>query len=968
MLEGQEEFWQIVYSPSKSMLITAAAVVLWGCAEERSSVAQESDVAQASQASKSTPPVPLKLRPDSTPLYPKLKEAFLLTQSRKLDEGAAGYRAVLESAIASNDQPAQALAHEGLGSIFLRKADYPAAKNESEQALSLYRLLQDPVSEAQVNNLLGSVAYAVGDRPLAREYYHKALTSFDSWNMLREKAVLLRDLQMAGEADGEKLLEQSLAAARQVGDKTLEADALHNLGDQLFEKGEFDGAQDRYDQAAKRFQETGNDLSLARVLTSEGRLQRVHGHPEKALLLYQEALKLQEKVGDRLGTVQSINAMAVSYGALNEPAKSAEFYQQALTMAEKTGSPHLINFERSRLASAYIELGRYQEGAELLEALAPKDADYADFDYLNLGEAYSRLGRFQLAAETESKAIAIAQAAKNWQVLPGAFLVRAGDEDKLGKRVEALADAQEALHVIEGVRAHLVANDFMKRGFSETGQLAYSECVRLLEQAGQSGHALEVAEEARARAFLDLLATRDLQLKAASQEQLASLRKGQGESPGEAGKANDEPGSPDGILMRGGRADTARANRPPDPELRSLVSVQPFSLPDVQSTASRLNSTMVSYWVAPEATYIWVVAANGAVHTSIVEVSEKRLEELVSSLAPGAAANHPGESDASARGKVGTRGGTIVSVGASHRKAWRELYSLLIEPVASWLPSKPGSLLTIEPHGPLLMLPFAALTDKQGRYLLERFSLHYTPAVSLLQFTEKKKQKAAQIQPHYLLVADPTDMPRATAESALPSLPGSRREVAAVARLLPQGEITLLEGKQATEDRVEKAAGESTVVHLATHGIIRDDQPFESFLALGGNRSDAKLDGRLTAQKIYGLDLHADLVFLSACRSGAGKVSHDGLVGLTRAFWYAGTPSVIASLWDVADEPTYRLVASFYRSRLQGSDNSRALRSAQLHLLQQLRAGRVSVHTGTNQVTLPEDPMFWASFVLQGEP
>ena len=498
------------------MLIAAAAIVLWGCAEERSSAAQQSDVSQASQASKGTPPVPLKLRPDSTPLYPKLKEAFLLTQSGKLDEGAAGYRAVLESAIASNDQPAQALAHEGLGSIFLRKADYPAAKNESEQALSLYRLLQDPVSEAQVNNMLGSVAYAVGDRPLAREYYHKALTSFDSWNMLRAKAVLLRDLQMAGEADGEKLLEQSLAIARQIGDKSLEADALHNLGDHLFAQSEFDGAQDKYEQAAKLYQETGSDLSLSRVLTSEGRLQRVHGHPEKALLLYQQALKLQEKVGDRFGTVQSINAMAVSYSALNEPAKSAEFYQQALAMAEKTGSPHLINFERSRLAGAYIELGKYQEGAEILEDLAPKDAEYADFDYLHLGGAYSRLGRFQLAAETESKAIAIAQAAKNWQVLPGALMERAVDEDKLGKRVEALADAQEALHVIEGIRPHLVANDFMKQGFSETGQSAYRECVRLLEQAGQSGHALEVAEEARARAFLDLLATRDLQLKTAS--------------------------------------------------------------------------------------------------------------------------------------------------------------------------------------------------------------------------------------------------------------------------------------------------------------------------------------------------------------------------------------------------------------------------------------------------------------------
>src|SRR5215472_8957836 len=633
------------------MLIAAAAVALWGCAEERTSAAQQSDVSQASQASKGTPPVPLKLRPDSTPLYPKLKEAFLLTQSGKLDEGAAGYRAVLESAIASNDQPAQALAHEGLGSILSRKADYPAAKIESEQALSLYRLLQDPVSEAQVNNLLGSVAYAVGDRPLAREYYHKALTSFDSWNMLREKAILLRDLQMADEADGEKLLEQSLAVAGLACDKILEADALHNLGDELFNKGEFDGEKDKYDQAAKRYQETGSDLSLARVLTSEGRLQRVHGHPEKAILLYQQALQLQEKVGDRFGTVQTINAMAVSYSALSEPAKSAEFYQQALAMAEKTGSPHLINFERSRLASAYIELGKYQEGAQLLEDLAPKDADYADFDYLHLGGAYSRLGRFQLAAETESKAIVIAQAKKNWQVLPDALLERAGDEDKLGKRVEALADAQEALHVIEGIRTHLVANDFMKRGFSDTGQRAYTECVRLLEQAGQSSHALEVAEEARARAFLDLLATRDLQLKAASQEQLASLRKGQGEPPaGEAGKANGGPGSPDGILMRGGRADTARANSSADAELRSLVSVQAFSLPDVQSTASRLNSTVVSYWVAPEATYIWVVPASGAVHTAVVEVSEERLEGLIGSLAPGAITNHSEESEPAAGG------------------------------------------------------------------------------------------------------------------------------------------------------------------------------------------------------------------------------------------------------------------------------------------------------------------------------
>jgi CHAT domain-containing protein len=104
------------------------------------------------------------------------------------------------------------------------------------------------------------------------------------------------------------------------------------------------------------------------------------------------------------------------------------------------------------------------------------------------------------------------------------------------------------------------------------------------------------------------------------------------------------------------------------------------------------------------------------------------------------------------------------------------------------------------------------------------------------------------------------------------------------------------------------------------------------------------------------------------CRSGLGQLSGDGINGLARAFMYAGTPSVIASLWDVADETTNRLVSGFYRAWLGGSDKARGLRSAQLALLSALRAGRVSVQTPYGRVVLPEDPVFWASFVLQGEP
>ena len=124
----------------------------------------------------------------------------------------------------------------------------------------------------------------------------------------------------------------------------------------------------------------------------------------------------------------------------------------------------------------------------------------------------------------------------------------------------------------------------------------------------------------------------------------------------------------------------------------------------------------------------------------------------------------------------------------------------------------------------------------------------------------------------------------------------------------------------------------------------------------------------LTSQEVYGLDLSADLVVLSACRSGAGAVPGEAMATFARAFLYAGTASVIASIWDVADEPTSQLVSSFYKEWFGGADKAAALRRAQLKLLDDLREGRVRVSTSLGTVPLPEHPVFWAGFVLFGEP
>jgi len=971
----------------RSRLIVASAVFL-----TLSTGSQYCAGQQGSRPPSSAQENYLGIPPESTPLYPELKRAFLLSQAHRADEAAAGYRDVLEKAVTTGDKPAQALTHAGLSSIFQAKADYPAARLESAQALALLQALQNPRGVAQVEKDLGTIAYFMGDLKIAQQYLQQALLGFEGMGMLREQAATLRVLDMAGAPDGEKLLQHALAIAQQLGDKPMEAALLQNFGDGLFTRGQFDAAQEKYTEAALIYQQAGNELGLAYVLTSEGRLQRAHGHPEKAIPLYQQALAFQEKAGDRFGVIQSTNAMAVAYQALDNAEKAIQVYTQALAMAKATGSKRIIDFELGNLAASYNSVGKYQEAIPILEEMLRGDTGHADYRYSSLGIAYFNLGQYQQAVKALTKAIDLSRQAENWDVLPEALITRAQVEEKLGNESGALADAEESLRVIERVREHTVPTDSLKRGFSETNQSTFGIYAGLLEHAHQPERALEVAEEARSRAFLDLMATRDLQTKTAAPLQVALPREPQEQLLAQSSdKANAAPGS-QGTVFRGDSSEAAALrNRwnSPDPELRSLVSVPAFSLAQVQATARRLNSTILSYWVTSDETYIWVVPPQGATHSAVANTSWKRLEELIAGLGPGSpepdtkknearfqapqvrVQRHASASiskESAVASQVRARGGSVLTAKPNHCKKWHELYSLLIEPVETWLPSKPASLLTIEPYGPLLRLPFAALTDRQGRYLLERFSLHYTPAVSLLQFTQRKKEETQHISAHYLLVADPSGMLNVRGESTLPALPGSRREVAAVARLLPAGAVTLLEGRQAVEGEVSKLAGQNTVIHLATHGIIRDDQPFASYLALGANRNHPEENGRLTAQEIYGLDLHADLVFLSACRSGTGKVSGDGLVGLTRAFWYAGTASVIASLWDVADEPTSRLVANFYRLWLQGNDKSRALRLAQLRLLRQLRAGQVIVPTSAGNVALPEDPMFWAGFVLQGEP
>jgi CHAT domain-containing protein len=189
-----------------------------------------------------------------------------------------------------------------------------------------------------------------------------------------------------------------------------------------------------------------------------------------------------------------------------------------------------------------------------------------------------------------------------------------------------------------------------------------------------------------------------------------------------------------------------------------------------------------------------------------------------------------------------------------------------------------------------------------------------------------------------------------------------------VSQLFAARRTTTLTGRAATESAIRGAIGGYRVVHFATHGLVSSDNPFDSYLALAPGARDSGGDGRLTASEIYGLRLSADLVVLSACRAAGGRISGDGIVGLTRAFFTAGAPSIVAALWDMADESAEHLLPRFYAEWQKSNDKGRALRAAQLSMLRDLRAGKLTVNTPFGAMPLPPHPALWANLVLIGEP
>jgi CHAT domain-containing protein/tetratricopeptide (TPR) repeat protein len=761
-------------------------------------------------------------------------------------------------------------------------------------------------------------------------------------------------------------------------------------GDRLFIDNNYASALAHTEEAVRLLEASNpKSIHLARALTSLGRLHRLQGNPQEAIALNRRAVPLLEAARDFDGAAQALHALALAMlDRTSGTPEVLDLMDRAVELAKKGGRPARVRELLRERAS--IENDFFQRPAESLRLLdlaeaipAESDAEHARTVWLRARVA-SDSGRQAEALALVDEALSRAQDIPTAQLLRVHF-TRAVILERLERLSEAIESTSRAVSMVETLRAGLVPADESRSGFAEGVQGVLARHVRLLALAGRTEEALTASEQARARAFVDLLATRD-QI-APAKASLLSTERPAAAAPSLAMRGPVRPQLPTvaGLVadIRSRIPTQPRSLR--NPALDAALSNPPAALTDITGTAAKFGTHLLIYWVGTDSTLIWVVTPDGRISSAKSPMGGQRLNALVRSTwaaeapasvrSPSTSLTGPPDQITGAPGddvetvpawEPALRGDGRLAFGTASQQAFRELHRALIAPVQESLPADKDALVTIVPHGSLFRLSFASLMSPGGRYLIEEARLSYTPSVAALVRTTETTQPMPLKRS--VVVADPQLPPGMARTERLARLPGASAEGRAVTRVLGARETTLLSGATANESEVRKALRDARVVHFATHGVVRDDEPMASFLALGGSAASPQDDGRLTTAEVYELSLDADLVVLSACRSAVGPVTGDGITGLTRAFFVAGSRSVMASLWDLPDIVTAPLLARFYREWNASSTKAEALRRAQLHVIRELRAGRMAVDTPAGRFVIPEHPSLWAGLVLVGEP
>lgn len=483
-----------------------------------------------------------------------------------------------------------------------------------------------------------------------------------------------------------------------------------------------------------------------------------------------------------------------------------------------------------------------------------------------------------------------------------------------GEREQALEILREAAVLLEQGRMPVHAEPLRGR-LSFDPRFVYDPLVELLAGQGAGIEALDVAERAKGRRLVDLLAGQEIaqgpaeaellrkaegieRERLALQRRMIRITEADEMPPLRAALAKAEDGYRDVLI------EILALNRP----LYTLVSVPVTPVAEVQALLDE-NTSLLSYYVTERAVYVWAIV-RGRIHLERLPLSREELKVLVSSLRKAVA-------------------------GRDRKKTemiCRRAYDVLLKPVMAQMG---GDCIGLLPHDDLFSLPFAAM-NYRGQYLVEGFSLFQAPDLAAFQTAMSRVPAPGKT---VAVFANP-------AGTSSPLLPFSAQEAERIRKRVERA-VFYLHG-DATEARAKSRFSDADLLHFAVPGVLSPGDPLDSSLFLSPGDGE---DGRLAAREIYSRPFQGRAVILSGAQAvpGGGEAGGSEAVGLPGAFLYAGSPSVISTLWTIPDQARTVLVDDLYRHLLKNESVAEALRHAQHNMIRRGYA-----------------PFFWAAFVSTG--
>jgi CHAT domain-containing protein len=572
----------------------------------------------------------------------------------------------------------------------------------------------------------------------------------------------------------------------------------------------------------------------------------------------------------------------------------------------------------------------YQQ--DLTSAQASQNACREVNALLNFGEFYLENADYEQAAIHFGYALELARVLQHPQQEGIALAGLGRVSQQRGNLAKAIDYYKQCINIAESIRATLKIEE-KAESFANLWANSYEELIAMLWQKNDFSEAFTYVERARSRAFLDQLANGRIDFRRAAEPELLEEEKTLKTRIIDLRKELTILHQPPQNLWKKDAIEEVEKKlnalekdydnlltqlKKQSPETASLISVDVEPLDKVQKLLDA-ETTLVEYFVRDEQTLVFIINRD-RFNAVPLNVTRKELNDELTLFRDFSDTIDP------------------------YPIELKNLFAWLIEPlkVKGYLNT---CKLAIVPHNILHYIPFAALTNGE-HYLIDDYALVTLPCASVLRFLPNKCTSVAKT---LLALGAP-----ANTLKSLPPLNCAQKEVEAIARLFDTNAFV---GKDATESLVWFQSKNAGIVHIAAHGEYNSNNPLLSTIHLArDDRAEVdQKDGRLEVYDVYRLDLTAaNLVVLSACQTHIGntqKVSpSDEVIGLNRAFIYAGTPTVIASLWNVDDAATGLLMERFYTHLKEGMGKADALQQAQIEV----------------QKDYPH-PCFWAAFVLTGD-